>query len=625
MTRNFFYLFLLFTISLFANLENYIFKIQKIANDLNLSKERDWLLLLHYKNGFNKFESLIDDPQFFVSNFGKNDPESELNETIRSFFRDFYENGSDLSSQCIFVERFRWLDQKLNFDRSFLKEEKCDRFQNWYSEVNGDQIAIVFASSYMNNPSSMFGHTFLRIDKKQNETSLLLSYALNYSANTGNDGGFSFAFKGIFGGYPAYFSVSPYFEKIRLYNDLENRDLHEYILNFSKEEIRRLIYHLWELHFFKSDYFFFKENCSYNILTLLEYARPSLNLSDKFSAFTIPSDTIREISKNQLISNIFYRPSKKSEISHLLKFVTEKEKKAVLEIVEQKVSPENLLTDFNFSKTEKMNILDLAYQYVDYLRIKKSYDFENPKKLQMKILIARSKIGKREEPISKVEEPKYGVEDGHKVSRVSFGFAKLENLDFLSFEIKPSYHQISDNQSGYIDGAEISFFDLKTLFNSDEVLYSLDLLKIKSFTSYGEFFKPISWKFSTGVENRFELQKPILYLNSGAGFTFGNKMKIYSLLTLNYEYSKNYQKESFLFAGLNIGAFSSLNNFWRVVFDLSIENTLFYKNVFNREKMELLNNFSIDKDRSIILDLSFEKLQNIYNSEKLSLKYRYYW
>ena len=53
----------------------------------------------------------------------------------------------------------------------------------------------------MNNPSSMFGHTLLRIDCRHRRTPICSRTAVNFSADTGGDGGVAFAFKGILGYY----------------------------------------------------------------------------------------------------------------------------------------------------------------------------------------------------------------------------------------------------------------------------------------------------------------------------------------------------------------------------------------------------------------------------------------
>ena len=123
-----------------------------------------------------------------------------------------------------------------------------------------------FSSGVLNNPASMFGHTFLRIDQKgQTEQTRILAYTIDYAARVPPDVGLEYGFKGIFGGYEGYFSTPPYYIKVQAYRDMENRDMWEYQLNLTPTQIDRLLMHAWELGNAYFDYFFFKENCSYHI------------------------------------------------------------------------------------------------------------------------------------------------------------------------------------------------------------------------------------------------------------------------------------------------------------------------------------------------------------------------
>jgi hypothetical protein len=105
--------------------------------------------------------------------------------------------------------------------------------------------------------------------------------------------GLDYPVRGIFGGYRGQFSTVPYYLKVQEYRDIENRDIWEYRLNFNEQQIRRLLMHAWELGHASFDYFFFKENCSYHLLSLLEYADPSLHLTERFRFWTVPADTVR--------------------------------------------------------------------------------------------------------------------------------------------------------------------------------------------------------------------------------------------------------------------------------------------------------------------------------------------
>ena len=222
----------------------------------------------------------------------------------------------------------------LSIDDSRLPPLPCERFHNWYHELNPQSITLVFPSAYMNNPSSMFGHTLLRIDQKgQTEQTRILAYTINYAADVPRDEGVSFAVKGIFGGYKGYFSTVPYYLKVREYRDIENRDIWEYRLNLTDDQVRRMLMHAWELGNAYFDYFFFKENCSYHLLSLLEVANPDWHLTDEFLIWTVPVDTIRLLTRQPgLVGEIVYRPARSTQIKQKREHLSQEEQRRLQSI-----------------------------------------------------------------------------------------------------------------------------------------------------------------------------------------------------------------------------------------------------------------------------------------------------
>ncbi|MEZ4846078.1 MAG: DUF4105 domain-containing protein [Bdellovibrionota bacterium] len=82
-------------------------------------------------------------------------------------------------------------------------------FDSWKQRLGATDISLIFASSYTNNPASMFGHTFLRVKRVQNgqEMPPLLSYTVNFAAETGSKG-MLYTIKGLFGAYRAILNFS---------------------------------------------------------------------------------------------------------------------------------------------------------------------------------------------------------------------------------------------------------------------------------------------------------------------------------------------------------------------------------------------------------------------------------
>ena len=297
--------------------DSYLADLIRRANEAKLSDDRYWHLLLHYRQNLTGgYTSEQDDTGFFLASNGKTDPRAELEATLAQFFSAELVGRSRQPAQCAFVARYHWLSEKLGIDTGRLPAQRCERFERWVGEFDAQSISLIFPSAFMNNPASMFGHTLLRIDQKgQTEQTRILAYTINYAADVPPDEGVLFAVRGIFGSYRGYFSTIPYYLKVQEYRDIENRDIWEYRLNFSDGQIRRMLMHAWELGNASFDYYFFKENCSYHLLSLLEVADPSLSLTDRFLFWTVPADTVRLITQQPgLVGEIAYRPSRSTQI-----------------------------------------------------------------------------------------------------------------------------------------------------------------------------------------------------------------------------------------------------------------------------------------------------------------------
>src|SRR5262249_24351806 len=156
-------------------------------------------------------------------------------------------------------------------DKEIIAQPPCRALQKWYAALNPAGITVIFPTSFVNNPASTFGHTFLRIDQPgQTEETRPLPYTINYAAAVHGENALSYAVRGIFGGYDGFYSIAPYYKQITQYSDLENRDIWEYQLSHTDEEVRLLVLHLWEIKDIPFSYFYFDENCAYHIAALLD-------------------------------------------------------------------------------------------------------------------------------------------------------------------------------------------------------------------------------------------------------------------------------------------------------------------------------------------------------------------
>ena len=541
-----------------------------------LANEREWHLLLHYRNDLlGGHTSEQDDPGFFMSPDGKTDPQAELDATLKQFFSDELVGRSKQPAQCAFIARYTWLKQRLAFDETRLPSIACERFDRWYADFEAQSITLIFPSAFLNNPASMFGHTLLRVDQKgQTEQTRILAYTINYAADVPPDAGMAYPIRGIFGGYRGYFSTIPYYLKVQEYRDIENRDIWEYRLNFSEHQVRRFLMHAWELGNASFDYFFFKENCSYHLLALLDYADPTLHLTDEFLFWTVPADTVRLIaSKPGLVSGIAYRPSRSNVIRRKRESLPSEER----EIAHRLTKDVGELKSAALSRLEPMRqifLLDLAS---DYLRYRIDTTDEPPPELKERnraILAARSEIRLPSEEF-RVEPFAKQPELGHNTSRVSVGAGWRNNSAFEEQTIRAGYHDLLDPEIGYTPNAqiEIASVTMRTYNRHNQTrLERATLANVVSLSPIDSVFHAPSWKINVGMNTiRFGSCQLCSngVVNGGIGAAVEShwlkREVVFAFAEAEANYSRAYAEDHRVGGGGTIGLLADLTDRWKLM------------------------------------------------------------
>ncbi len=479
-----------------------------------LYNSNQWKRLLHFKNG----KSEIDDPAFFMSKQGSVNLESELKASIETLLND--KSDDEKSTLCYYPSRSNWILEQLPELTRLITIPKCEALKKEIKALEAKRVTLVLASAHINSPASAFGHTFLRIDA--NEDTPLISYAVNYAAQTQETNGFIYAYQGLFGGYEGRYSIQLYSKKIKEYSDLEQRDIWEYPLDLTQAEINRLLLHIFEIRHFYADYFFLSENCSYNLLWLIEVAKASVNLTQQFKHKAIPIDTLRAIADKGLVKETVYRPSKRKIIL---------QKSQAIKDYPEAVSFAKS-SDFNLEKlkglsiTQKANTLELGSHLLQISYSNNKIDKKEYLEHFLKLLSERSKLG----AISSVPiETPIAPVAGHKSNKLTFSYGS--NSEVL-MRMKLAYHDIYDNESGYVPGAYINFFDTSLQYiNKTLKVHEINLLDIRSYAIQDPVFKPISWQISLGGKRIFS-DELNAFLQVGGGMTLGND-KLFSFATIS--------------------------------------------------------------------------------------------
>ncbi|MCW5623636.1 MAG: DUF4105 domain-containing protein [Burkholderiales bacterium] len=541
------------------------------ARALRLDAAPEWHRLLHYKpRTWGGVKSEADDPAFFNSPRGKTDAAAELEATLRSFFSDEAETDQTQNPQCRFIARHRWLKSRLDFDPKRLPARDCARYRAWRDRLAPSNVALVFPTGYLNSPGTMYGHTLLRIDgRDQSDRTRLLAYAINFAAATDETNGLTFAVRGLLGGYPGRYSMMPYYVKVAEYTDLESRDIWEYDLDLNADEIERLMEHVWELGPIRFDYYFLDENCSYQLLGLLDVARPGLDLSAKFPLWAIPADTVRVVTETPgLVRRVVYRPARATTLSYRAKQLTTERAKLVRAVADGRVAP-TAPAITALSDKDRAETLELAFDDLDYRRLSgKAKGDRIPARLR-ELLIERSRLPAAASPEPPV--PTVRPDQGHRSGRVAVGAGSIDGRGFQELRFRGAYHDLLDPQPGYLKGAQIEFANtVLRRENDDRIrLERLSFVNVTSIAARDALVRPLSWRVDFGVERTraADHSRPMLFqATGGGGFAteFGDGGLAYVMLEAGLIGSGRFDPGLGLGVGGSAGMVFDVSPRWRV-------------------------------------------------------------
>lgn len=470
------------------------------AHDQQLARTREWEVLLHYRKGrLGGVISEADGADFFLAPDGKRNPQSEVNATLAAFFAPPVDDPMVLHPQCRFVARYAWLNARLGFDPARLPPQDCPRFREWMTALNPESVTLIFPSAYLNNPSSMFGHTLLRIDHSgRPDNNRLLDYTINFAAATDTPTALSSIILGLTGGLPGKFSITPYYIKAKEYSDLQSRDIWEYRLAFTREQIDAMLRHAWEMGNTYFDYFFFSQNCSYQLLALLDAADPTLHLADRFLLWTIPIDTVRTVlDVPGLVTQVSFRPALSTHLTHH-RLALDREEDAWLFRVLQDPAVTDTEPFEALPDARRAAVIDVAAEYLAYQKVDDPERIDRYNAQQRRLLVERAalRVASDQSPPTPPAPP----EHGHDTTRVGLGGGRSAGQWFGQLALRPALHDLLGNETGYTPNTHLEFMNTVLRYNraSRVSLNRLDVIRIISVTPYDRLIAKPSWQISTG-------------------------------------------------------------------------------------------------------------------------------
>ncbi|WP_446089923.1 Lnb N-terminal periplasmic domain-containing protein [Acinetobacter sp. 1124_18A] len=605
-----------------ADINPSIQKYWSIAEQQNLDQDITWQRLM-YANKNHKSD--VTYSGYFMSENGKNNLKEELKADISALFIPAQDNQS---IRCKFPARSQWLMQKIGIQENELPQIKCSEFENWIGQIKPYKATLIYATDFMGNPSSMFGHTLLRLDPKDQQQLNLVSYAVNYAATVAGNDNWSYAWKGLTGQYPGEYSLMPYYRKVKEYGDFESRDLWEYELKLSPEETRFLVSHIWEMQHVSFPYYFVSDNCAYRLLGLVDLVKPESNLQEKFTYASIPMETIKSMQQQGLTKAPVYRPALETQLLAQAHQHGASLAKVAHQITMMPIKQSSELLK-SFSEQDQAKILEMAYDDL-YLQFTSRQIEESVAQPQLRQLLAlRSQIDldkQRQEPKRPEKEPT----QGHNARNLSLKAGEVQGDKFIEIGHRQAYHDLIDPQGGYRAGTQLLFLNGNAQWRDDHLkLEHLDLLEVNSYNPIQPFKTPLSWGFNLGWrqeaihDGNFSEEKQHGVANFNA--QFGYSLADYERKHICYGQLQTYvQTGSNLDKGWRVGMGPTLGcmNQWFDRFNSVVQIELPYWEDQNQWNLRVNTQWQyvINRNNAVRLNWDYEQ-QNHQDWMKSSLGY----
>jgi hypothetical protein len=486
------------------------------ARDLQLWDRDEWRRLGHYqKSFFGGWTSEATGLNFYVASHGRTEPQSELEATLAGFFSTEKrvlegKNQPSQSVRCQFPARYDFLNREMGLD-SLVPQQDCPEWKEFRDRVAAKSITLVFSSFYAGNPSSTYGHSLLRLNKSDasnpSEHHQLLDYGVNYAAEQTTSNAVMYTLYGLSGMFHGSFTNIPYYYKVREYGDFESRDLWEYDLILTPNEVARVVEHLWELGSTYFDYYYLTQNCSFHMLTLIEAAAPRTHLVSRVPWWVIPTDTVKAFFDDGLVARTNFRASLYSQFRARLARLSaseESELKALVTNDRKTVHPSVLLPPTSLAPESRSRIADAYMDYVDlhYAReiYKKEEAFSAPKDA---LLIARSKLPMTP-PLDFSTPPVASPNESHGSARTTILRAQNQNYGGATdFEIRFALHDLADPTRGLPPNADIDFFHLELRYWDRPQALRIEhavLFGIGTYPPLDSYVRKFSWRAKLNLD-----------------------------------------------------------------------------------------------------------------------------
>ena len=462
-------------------------------------------------------ESLISDSRFYTSKIENLAAEKTSNQEMT-----LYPEMQELV--CEFPARY--LELSTDPKKAQIDLLKCSEFQKFISMIQKKYISLSLTSENIQSTTTATGHLFITLhDQVQPE---LDAHVISFFAHQNDeDSFFAYAYNGIFGNYPGYFHLDPFFQKQYEYTELENRFIYHYQLKMSPEQKYLLYAIFYELKKAQLKYYFFNFNCSQQIDYILSSIFKTNHLPTRF--FVLPIDVAKHhqrqfenVSISIPLKHQAYRSIEKlnsSEKNNLRLFLKKEKPFENLEPQTKNAAAHFLKYDFRSNQKKYSDLSEQLNQFVATDAEKTNQDIPQP------LLTPRR-------------------------NRLQFEAELASKSPSYEFTYRPLLIDHQDLRELFWSQSNVSILKTQLKIQNHQLkLQQFEIIQMQGLTDYSRFFSDLSWNFYSGL-NRLNRNSNLLFENH---FGIGQTFLIFEQITFFYSLGLGFEFDDKIQNGFGIG------------------------------------------------------------------------
>lgn len=504
----------------------------------DLAHEPFWLKLIHYKDSLSFTGDVHSDvltPAFFLAADGAKNPQAELVATIAAMHAAPGANP-DLHAQCRFPARFAWLREQLAWTPGDAHVIACPAFKSWRGTEPVTGASLIFASGYLKNPASYYGHMLLKLNTGGETTrGSLFEQTLNYGAvYPENENGLLYIFRGMGGGYQSTFSHLEFFRHRYNYAEEQLRDVWEYELELDQRQTDYLTAHSWELMGTFNRYYFLKQNCAFRIAELVNLVVDQ-PLVPPNKSWVMPIDVFRRLIEDRpgqpsLIRQVSRVESRQNAFREQYLSLPREDRQRVSAFIENDAAG-LLLINTEPNVDRRSRIIETLIDYYSFLDVKAAGKDIANRKVRNELLIARFGLPANIGPSADPPAPPL-PHDGQKSSLVQVASVSNSRLgDGLELRFRGAYYDFLTFAPATLPNSELSLLDARLVYRDNALrLRGLELVRVTTLNlSPTGLAKDAgaAWRLRFGLEDRNLSCQGCLVAFVDAGYGKGLRMGPY--------------------------------------------------------------------------------------------------